>query len=66
MNYEQGRKLLKILEEGKPDFDQVSILIKKTETKGRMFDENMNTIKSGEIIKKKRTFHAFLRFYFCL
>ena len=45
MNYEQGKKLLKILEEEKPDFDTVSILIKKAEQK--------STISSGTIIKKK-------------
>lgn len=45
MDYKQCKKLLKILEEEKPDFDTISLLIKKAESK--------NIINSGTIIKKK-------------
>ena len=52
MNYKQGKKLLKILEEEKPDFDTVSLLIKKAESK--------STINSGTIIRKKEYSMNFL------
>ena len=52
MNYEQGRNLLKILEEEKPDFDTVSLLIKKAEQK--------SVISSRTIIKKKEHSMHFL------
>ena len=52
MNYEQGKKLLKILEEEKPDFDAVSLLVKKAESKSIM--------NSGTVIRKKEHSMHFL------
>ena len=52
MNYEQSKKLLKILEEEKPDFDTVSLLVKKAESKSIM--------NSGTIIRKKKHSMHFL------
>ena len=52
MNYEQGKKLLKILEEERPDFDAVSLLVKKAESKSIM--------NSGTIIRKKEHSMGFL------
>ena len=52
MNYEQSKKLLKILEEEKPDFDTVSLLVKKAESKSIM--------NSGTIIRKKEHSMGFL------
>ena len=52
MNYEQSKKLLKILEEERPDFDVVSLLIKNAESKSIM--------NSGTIIRKKEHSMGFL------
>ena len=52
MNYEQSKKLLKILEEERPDFDVVSLLIKNAESKSVM--------SSGTIIRKKEHSMHFL------
>ena len=52
MNYEQSKKLLKILEEERPDFDVVSLLIKNAESK--------SVINSGTIIRKKEHSKSFL------
>ena len=52
MNYEQSKKLLKILEEERPDFDAVSLLVKKAESKSIM--------NSGTVIRKKEHSMNFL------